>query len=369
VLVRRRRPSGTTVSPGVSSAAAVTSTPASRSDVRHEQEADRVADAVARGPRAAHAPDTQRVPPPSGPSGGQPLDAGVRNVMEPRFVHDFRHVRVHTDRRAAELADGINARAFTVGPRMFFGAGAYAPGTTAGSRLLAHELAHVVQHDRGLVGPGRVLRQPKDAFARTDERPPPDPEALKRRRSVAPWPGISISWTYGLNSTGVVVPSVTIAARLQLFGPNASEEIAEAMKREVESFWTTSFPDGSQVHTAVNVSRRDDAAPPDPDAIQVRVISAPIRSFVKDTAGGVEMTYTVSSGPGTVSHEFAHLLGLDDRYSETWRSVVSDITFGAVAGATAPDPGYEANVLGIAGGVLESTNIRDLLIRHGPGSE
>src|ERR1700730_5258558 len=37
-------------------------------------------------------------------SPGQQLDAGVQSFMEPRFGHDFSHVRLHTDLRAAESA-------------------------------------------------------------------------------------------------------------------------------------------------------------------------------------------------------------------------------------------------------------------------
>jgi len=76
---------------------------------------------------------------------GQPLDAGTRAFMEPRFGHDFSGVRVHADLRAAESAQAVNALAYTVGRDVVFGAGQYAPGTSAGRRLMAHELTHVVQ--------------------------------------------------------------------------------------------------------------------------------------------------------------------------------------------------------------------------------
>jgi hypothetical protein len=76
---------------------------------------------------------------------GQPLDAGTRAFMEPRFGHDFSRVRVHTDPAAAASARAVGALAYTVGPHIAFGAGQYAPGTPAGQRLLAHELTHVVQ--------------------------------------------------------------------------------------------------------------------------------------------------------------------------------------------------------------------------------
>ena len=82
-------------------------------------------------------------------SPGRPLDAQTRAFMEPRFGHDFGQVRVHTDERAAESARAVNAHAYTVGRDVVFGAGRYSPGTQEGRRLLAHELAHVVQQGSG----------------------------------------------------------------------------------------------------------------------------------------------------------------------------------------------------------------------------
>jgi peptidoglycan hydrolase-like protein with peptidoglycan-binding domain len=80
--------------------------------------------------------------------GGQPLDATTRAFMEPRFGHDFSQVRVHTDARAAESARAVSALAYTVGKNVVFGAGHYAPETSVGQRLLAHELTHVVQQQK-----------------------------------------------------------------------------------------------------------------------------------------------------------------------------------------------------------------------------
>jgi hypothetical protein len=84
-------------------------------------------------------------------SPGQPLDPNMRSFMEPRFGHDFGRVRVHTDAKAAASAQAVNASAFTVGSHVFFNSGVYQPRTESGCRLLAHELAHVVQQERGLV--------------------------------------------------------------------------------------------------------------------------------------------------------------------------------------------------------------------------
>ena len=75
----------------------------------------------------------------------QPMDPNTRAFMESRFGYDFSQVRVHTDARAADSARAVNARAYTVGQDIVFGAGQYALGTTAGKRLLAHELTHTTQ--------------------------------------------------------------------------------------------------------------------------------------------------------------------------------------------------------------------------------
>lgn len=78
-------------------------------------------------------------------SAGAPLDQAARSRMESGFGHNFSQVRVHDDAAAARSAVDIHAAAYTVGSHVVFGAGRYAPGTTAGRHLLAHELAHVVQ--------------------------------------------------------------------------------------------------------------------------------------------------------------------------------------------------------------------------------
>jgi hypothetical protein len=78
-------------------------------------------------------------------SSGRPLDQQTRAHMETRFNHDFSRVRVHTDDKAAESARAINSLAYTVGHQVVFGAGQYAPETSAGRGLLGHELTHVVQ--------------------------------------------------------------------------------------------------------------------------------------------------------------------------------------------------------------------------------
>jgi hypothetical protein len=79
----------------------------------------------------------------------QPLDPESRAFFEPRFGWDFSKVRIHADSDAARGAQAIQARAYTLGRDIVFGAGEYTPATKEGRRLIAHELAHVVQQEGG----------------------------------------------------------------------------------------------------------------------------------------------------------------------------------------------------------------------------
>jgi len=104
-------------------------------------------------------------------SPGQPLDAATRAFFEPRFGTDFDQVRVHTDAKAAESARAVNALAYTVGQNVVFREGQYAPGTSGGQRLLAHELVHMVQ--QGGAVPQTVQSEgsrPSTTFQRNNEQ-------------------------------------------------------------------------------------------------------------------------------------------------------------------------------------------------------
>jgi hypothetical protein len=139
-----------------------------------EHEADRIADQVLTAPGSAAAsgspPRIQRfagqpVETATAPasvdqalaSSGRPLEPALRRDMEQRFGHDFSRVRVHADADAGRSAQDVDALVYTVGPELVFGAGRFAPHTHEGRRLLAHELAHVVQQ---AAAPARVQRQP-----------------------------------------------------------------------------------------------------------------------------------------------------------------------------------------------------------------
>jgi hypothetical protein len=81
-------------------------------------------------------------------SGGRPLPVSTRKFFEARLGSDFSQVRIHDDVRAANTAKSLNAKAFTLGKDVAFGAGQYMPETKEGKKIIAHELTHVVQQGK-----------------------------------------------------------------------------------------------------------------------------------------------------------------------------------------------------------------------------
>lgn len=88
--------------------------------------------------------------------------------MEQRFDHDFSLVRVHSGTAAEQSARDVNAQAYTVGHNVVFAAGRFAPGTSEGQRLLAHELTHVAQQSGGHAAKPGALRRKIDTSTADD---------------------------------------------------------------------------------------------------------------------------------------------------------------------------------------------------------
>ncbi len=103
--------------------------------------------------------------------GGRPLDGHTRRRMERSFGREFGGVRVHDDASAHRSARSLQAKAYTVGDHVVFGAGRYSPDSREGSRLLAHELTHTVQQRDGRhVQRAGTVSSPGDAHEREADR-------------------------------------------------------------------------------------------------------------------------------------------------------------------------------------------------------
>lgn len=78
---------------------------------------------------------------------GNALPSEANHFFSARMGYDFSQVRIHTDKSAAESAKDINAKAYAVGQHIVFNEGQYDTQSGTGKKLLAHELAHVVQQN------------------------------------------------------------------------------------------------------------------------------------------------------------------------------------------------------------------------------
>jgi len=153
-----------------------------------ERDADRMADMImqmqkpansnrAEVPRITHVPYDSIMHPnfqPVSYGEGQPLTLPERTFFESRFGHDFSQVQIHANVMAAESAEAIGAKAYTIGQNIAFGAGQYNPGTDAGKQLIAHELTHVIQQ-QGSNNEGSLIQRDDTDDPR---RPPLNPPNL-----------------------------------------------------------------------------------------------------------------------------------------------------------------------------------------------
>ena len=99
---------------------------------------------LSRGTRAA--PKAKAAATRFASSNGQAMEPALRARLEDRFGWNFANVRLHADNQAATAN---NAAAFTIGPDIVFAPGRLQPSDPRGVALLSHELAHVVQQERG----------------------------------------------------------------------------------------------------------------------------------------------------------------------------------------------------------------------------
>jgi len=239
-----------------------------------EVEADRIAQRVAQGQQAgpvssAAVGTSQRDGTANGDSqdvsflveqalhsSGRPLDEATRAHMEPRFGRDLSRVRVHTDAESAESAKRIGAQAFTLGHHLYFDRGRYAPASPEGRRLLAHELAHVVQA-RSATGSRTLHRAPPEG--EPDWKVPTDgvvqawmynqidnwhtgaiqalgnfKDTVKEETSVGFWLGLAGNVTWALGSFGAAPVAVAVGLAGVAIGTIGSLVQSHADKAEAD---------------------------------------------------------------------------------------------------------------------------------------
>lgn len=135
---------------------------------------------------------------------GQSLPVGLQARFGASFGSDFADVRIHHDSGAASAAASLGAHAFTAGDHIAFDAESWTPGTPAGDRLIAHELAHVVQQRRGpaavqargpVSSPGDPAEQEADAAADLALRGLPAPPLVQKAAPISLFPYQTVGTT------------------------------------------------------------------------------------------------------------------------------------------------------------------------------
>jgi hypothetical protein len=173
-------------------------------------------------------------------SGGTPLDTANRTFFEPRFGQDFSRVRLHTDANAAQMAESLNAKAFTLGNDIAFGANQYSGDTSAGRNLLGHELAHVVQQG------GVIQRQDaEETVPKTTLQPIAPNEQQQRIIDVARYEAFIRTQEARLRASGAkgedFLQKATYLAKVKFGQLNPDmEKIAEILTQMAYGL----FPDG-----------------------------------------------------------------------------------------------------------------------------
>jgi len=117
--------------------------------------------------------------------GGMPLPSMERSFFEARFGRSLADVSIHIDHPAEISAQMLHADAFALGHEIYFGAGKYAPQTTKGRRLIAHELAHTLQQQNNGPTIMRQEMQPETGAAPGPYDGCPDPQSILKVRTQA----------------------------------------------------------------------------------------------------------------------------------------------------------------------------------------
>jgi hypothetical protein len=319
-----------------------------------------------------------------------------RAYFEPRFGGaNFSSVRLHTNREAAAMAAGVNAKAFTLGRDIVFAEGEYRPGTESGNRLLAHELTHVLQQHGGAQPvimrqerprAGRTLQQQLEALQRERETLRVQMDASQDRftddvvgersasataremermraraqgdlqREIPEHALMMLRRAISIRSTG---DTYILNTRIELSfaalsGQAASDRAAIEIPRLTETIrnaWSTDFTEGRyagrRFRIEPTITHREAAQARNPDALQIMV-----RGEDEDPSSGTYWTGEISLAPVhlvgsriiVVAHELYHLFGYFDAYmSMTQRTAAGPRTTRAVG---RDDPANRPDLLG-----------------------
>lgn len=271
---------------------------------------------------------------------GRPLDVGTREFFEPRFGRDLGDIRIHTGNETNNTAQNISARAYTLGSNIGFATGSYDPVSHEGRRLIAHELAHVVQQQNetapGIVHrdfvpwPGQTGTDAKDAAGKSTYKEEGDvvSEYVQRtgdERFTAPKPALlefdkkncTVSATVEVHFTKSADPKKPVSDDdlnkvKEIFFKIANEKLNGWVEVTVGAGEKCTVCAGKTVPVKIVAK---EGSGPFADSVEV------VKSINREDAGHL----AVGTSDSTVWHEAGHIvLGAADEYQEANRSVRKD---------------------------------------------
>lgn len=169
--------------------------------------------------------------------------------------------------------------------------------------------------------------------------------------------GILITWSGNY---------IGITANLEVSGEAATATIANQIKNTIENIWNASFDQSYRVSCTVDMRfRGDQREDSSRNQIYVTVNTSATNVDRSPTLYYSSMNYHISSASvieWTPAHEFGHMLGLDDHYSESVWSVIRDICH--YSRYTTVHPGWQQNIMAVHMGTLERRNLQELFSIH-----
>ncbi|MBO9150680.1 DUF4157 domain-containing protein [Chitinophaga sp. GCM10012297] len=256
--------------------------------------------------------------------GGHALPAETRGFMEPRFGRDFGDVRIHADDRAAQLSSTLSARAFTTGNDIFFNKGQFAPGSTSGRQLLAHELTHVVQQNGSLSR--KVIQRYPWPYRMRMRREVNESQTETISNAPAAFSAWNGTFTWDARFTidlDALMGRVSLIMRLSSTAPRA---VRRAWERAIERKWSNRMflritppgvPQGPcKLPIVVNLQWVSDPARAH-YAINPQAPGTVSPGGIAGLGGTTSMTDWGTGDTVDVTHEFGHMIGNAEEYFTT----------------------------------------------------
>jgi hypothetical protein len=162
--------------------------------------------------------------------------------------------------------------------------------------------------------------------------------------------------------------SIRITGTMEVYGAEATAARSVTIQSSINTTWTRTFSDGYSISTNVTVNYRGAGVNASASATQIEIINMSGPSNVTNIPfTDRKMTLNASSRDvftWVVAHEFGHVIGLDDRYSEDIFSKIGG-TFGCTRRNTV-HAGYEGNMMAVHNGALSGQNIADIASENEP---